>query len=129
MPAERLDALVAFTSGKPDAPLVSARHIVKLRLAEVEVHHADLDAGYDFVDTPLDLAKQLLSTFMTRRAEQGCRFKLILEANERAPDPIETGSSPVVRGAHGRALAWLTGRSSEGMRTDGEPLPVLPPFG
>jgi maleylpyruvate isomerase len=129
MPVERIEALVAFTSGAPDAPLVNARDIVGLRLSEVEVHHVDLDAGYEFADTPLELAGELLQMFMTRLAKQGCRFRLILDGDKGSPMTIETAASPVLRGAPGPALAWLTGRSIQGMRTDGHPLPTLPPFG
>jgi maleylpyruvate isomerase len=125
-PDDRWAEQVAFTSGAPDPPLITAARVIELRLTEVEVHHVDLDVGYSFDDTPMVLAEQLLTNFVARRAESGARFALEVEG----PLRIKTSDDPVVRGSVGAALAWLTGRSSEGMRReDGNPLPELPSFG
>ena len=121
---------VAFTSGGPNPPLVSAERIVELRLTEVEIHHVDLDLVYSFADVPVLLAGQLLVDFVERYDRKGAHFALELDDSPGGVGWVKSGDLPVVRGSLAAALAWLTGRSSEGMRcTSGGPLPDLPPFG
>lgn len=121
---------VAFTSGGPNPPIVSAERIVELRLTEVEIHHVDLDLVYSFADVPVLLADQLLVDFVERYDRKGAHFALELDDSPGGVGWVKSGDLPVVRGSLAAALAWLTGRSSEGMRcTSGGPLPELPPFG
>jgi maleylpyruvate isomerase len=121
---------VAFTSGGPNPPLVSAERIVELRLTEVEIHHVDLDLVYTFADVPVLPAGQLLVDFVERYDHMGAHFALELDDSPGGVGWVKSGNLPVVRGSLAAALAWLTGRSPAGMRcTSGGPLPELPSFG
>jgi maleylpyruvate isomerase len=122
---------VEFSSGAHNAPLVSAARILELRLVEVEVHHVDLDLDYSFADTPVLLGSQLLLDFVARQDRSGTQFALELEDRaETGVGGIRSADFLVVRGSTADALAWLTGRSSEGVRcTSGGPLPRLASFG
>jgi maleylpyruvate isomerase len=129
-PEDRWTNEVTFTSGGPNPLPISAERVVELRLAEVEIHHVDLDLGYSFGDVPAFLAGQLLADFVCRYDQQSTRFALELDDHPGGVGCVRSGDLPVVRGSLADALAWLTGRSSEGMRcTSGGPLPELPPFG
>jgi maleylpyruvate isomerase len=121
---------VAFTSGGPNPPIVSAERILELRLTEVEFHHVDLDLVYSFADVPVLLAGPLIVDFIERYDRKGRHFALELDDSPGGVGRVRSGDLPVVRGSLAAALAWLTGRSSEGMRcSNGGPLPELPPFG
>ena len=50
LPLEAWSSTVAFTSGAPNPPNITALRVAELRLEEVEVHHVDLDVGYEFAD-------------------------------------------------------------------------------
>lgn len=129
-PEDRWPDEVAFTSGAPDPPRVSAARIIELRLIEVEVHHVDLDFGYSFADTPVFLAGQLLVEFVERYEGKGFRLSLELDDSPGGAGWVKSADHPVVRGSLADALGWLTGRSSEGMRcTSGATLPELPSLG
>lgn len=129
MPKEAWSSTVAFTSGAPNPPTVTGVRVAELRLEEVEVHHVDLDIGYEFSDTPADLADWLIRNFADRRAAQGVPANLELDEDALA---IARGTrgAPTVHGRRADILAWLAGRSAESLSADtatGEP-PVLPPL-
>jgi maleylpyruvate isomerase len=129
-PAELWPATVAFTSGNPNPPRVSVARIFELRLQEVEVHHVDLGVGYEFTDTPVQLAERLIAHFAALRAVQGVPLALRLEgAFGVRSSPTGIGALPIIRGSNAAALAWLAGRGSDGLRAEGDgPLPELPPL-
>jgi maleylpyruvate isomerase len=129
LPMEAWSATVAFNSGAPDPPSIPALRVAELRLEEVEVHHVDLDLGYEFSDTPADLADRLINNFATRRAVQGVPVNIELEED---PSAITRGihGAPTVRGKRADVLSWLAGRSLRELSADtadGAP-PALPTF-
>jgi maleylpyruvate isomerase len=129
-PTERWSNEVAFTSGGPNPALVTAQQLVELRLTEVEVHHVDLGVGYSFGATPALLAGQLVADFVERYDQRGVRFAIALDDHPGGAEWVKSADSPVVRGSVAGALAWLTGRSAQGVRcASGGALPELPPFG
>jgi maleylpyruvate isomerase len=129
MPEQAWSNTVAFTSGAPNPPTMTAPRVVELRLEEVEVHHVDLDIGYEFSDTPTDLADQLIRNFAARRAAQGVPVNIQLDENGLAIARSASGA-PTVQGSRADLLGWVAGRSVQNLSADtadGEP-PVLPPL-
>lgn len=94
-----------FTSGAPDPPSISALRVAELRLEEVEVHHVDLGLGYEFSDTPADLADRLIGNFAARRAAQGVPVNVELE--EDAACRPSGGNAPMYLEAR---ADWKIGR-------------------
>jgi maleylpyruvate isomerase len=123
MPPEAWAASVRWLSGKT----TSAAYVMWARLREVEVHHVDLDGGYDWADCPDPFVHRLLHELAADLA--GAMTPVRLHAvdldHELAvgPDPVVT-----VSGA-GHAIArWLAGRGGEGLLTvtPEVPLPTVP---
>jgi maleylpyruvate isomerase len=129
LPLEAWSSTVAFTSGAPNPPRISATRVAELRLEEVEVHHVDLDIGYEFSDTPPDLADRLIVNFAARRAAQGVPVNIELTED---PSAIARGArgAATVRGKRADVLSWLAGRSLRDLSADtpGGAPPVLPPL-
>jgi maleylpyruvate isomerase len=116
-----------------------ARVILRMRLRELEIHHADLDAGYGPADWPADFVAEALpavaGSFAGREDMPPCQ--LITDGWADAlrigpsADPGSAGPGPViVHGPPGSLLAWLTGRADgAGLRVTGAAaLPVPPPW-
>ncbi|MEV7403803.1 maleylpyruvate isomerase family mycothiol-dependent enzyme [Streptomyces sp. NPDC091267] len=120
---------VAMRNGVTD----SASRIPFRRRAEVELHHVDLDAGYELEDLPEE--------FTTREID------FLAERFAGHPDVMRTGvadgtgrlwktgggaeGDPVtVRGTAADLLGWLSGRRDGSALTveGGLPLPALPPL-
>lgn len=128
-PAELWSATAAFTSGNPNPPKVSVARIFEMRLAEVEVHHVDLNGEYEFADTPVQLAERLIVQLAARRADQGASFTLQLDGAFSVHSSPTAEAPTIIRGSKAAALAWLAGRGIDGLRVDGDgPLPQLPPL-
>jgi maleylpyruvate isomerase len=127
LPLAAWSSTVAFTNGAPNPPSISALRVAELRLEEVEVHHVDLDIGYEFSATPTDLTDLLISNFAARRGAQGVPVNIELEEGPLAIARAARGA-PTVRGKRADVLSWLAGRSLQNLTADtpdGAP-PVLP---
>lgn len=111
----------------PEGPEWSAALLVPRRWSEVEIHHADLGAGYTAADWPLDFAEVLLDEVIADR-EQAGRFRV------EATDLNETwvigdDGGPVISGPAGLLGWWLSGRGhGEGLASTSETLPELGPW-
>jgi maleylpyruvate isomerase len=123
LPADRLEETVSSTLGSPAFPV---RRAGAMRRIEVEVHHADLDAGYAAHDWPADLHDLLLKR---RRRELTERAGLVLALTDRGEEvPLGRVSSDpaVVAGLTADVVWWLLGRGSgEGLRCSTGQLPEL----
>lgn len=121
MPADRWDGEFARLPGGPAVPVGA---VPTLRRLEVEVHHADLGAGYTPSDWPEDFLDRTFNT-VVRDREGGPSMTL------RTPDgdvPIGEGEGPVITGSRAELTWWLIGRGSGlGLQVDGE-LPTLAPW-
>jgi maleylpyruvate isomerase len=100
------------------------------RLAELEIHHADLDAGYGPDDWPADFAAQGLARVAADFAREGCPSVLLCSPGGRTYQLGQAGA-PVtaeISGSSSRLLAWLTGRGTGAGLTSrpAGPLPDLP---
>jgi maleylpyruvate isomerase len=116
----------AWSAGlhRPSGPFVAAR-IPWMRLVEVEVHHADLAAGYRPEDWPEPFTHRLLHELASTPDD----LNLTVRAAELAhPLTFGTGGPPTVSGTAAALTAWFTGRSPGiGLTIDPTgPLPAVP---
>ena len=107
----------------PGGHTFTAGDVSWMRLREVEIHHADLAAGYDRSAWSPEFAAHLLD-HMRDRDGAGGPFTARPTDLDREWAYGEGG--PVVTGAAVDLAWWLTGRGSgEGVTSDGGPLPRI----
>ena len=151
LPAAAWDAPVARR-----ADTFPARGILTRRRSELEIHHVDLDAGYQPDDWPADFVQVALARVARDFAGRADAPRLLAcpEGQEAAfpigpatpgpatPGPASTapastapastgpGSTVTVSGPPAALLAWLTGRDTgAGLEVAGaDTVPVLPPW-
>ena len=146
LPAAAWDAPVARR-----ADTFPARGILTRRRSELEIHHVDLDAGYQPGDWPADFVQVALARVARDFAGRADAPRLLAcpEGQEAAfpigpatPGPASTapastapastgpGSTVTVSGPPAALLAWLTGRDTgAGLEVAGaDTVPVLPPW-
>lgn len=92
----------------PDHP---AWYLLARRIREVEIHHADLGAGYTWADWPEEFVLRELHDAMA-----GWPYAESTVSAVHAGDRSWTGlgEGPVVEGPPPAVLAWLTGRLPDG---------------
>jgi maleylpyruvate isomerase len=98
------------------------------RLREVEVHHADLDAGYGVADWPTSFSHRLLHEIVTGYGKRDDAPAVVLHPVETG-HPLSVGAGgPVVTGSASALAGWLTGRTPGDDLTvaPAGPLPLLP---
>jgi maleylpyruvate isomerase len=125
---------VVFGPVQPDSVSHPAARIVSHRRREVEVHHADLGAGYQPLDWPEDFVRETLEGLSRTRcgaaglagitalvAEDGTRWSLVTEGGGHA------AHRDLIGPAVGLAT-WLLGRDVQTALTtsDGSPVPAPP---
>jgi maleylpyruvate isomerase len=141
-PSELRDRLLAATTGFADAvaavpddawgtpiervpggPTFRAGAVPGMRLREVEIHHADLDAGYSHADWSPRFCEILLVAMTKREWNEPFRV---------APTDLDgtwsygDGEGPTVSGTASDLGWWLTGRGSgEGLTSDRGELPKV----
>lgn len=113
----------------PGGPMWAVADVPSTRRREVEIHHADLDAGYDHADWPVDFVVELLDLVSADHAqsEDSPGF------TARATDTVRTwdvgAEQPVVAGTAADLGWWLVGRGDgDGLTSDGGDLPRLGPW-
>lgn len=107
----------------PGGRTFTAGDVPSMRLREVEIHHADLDAGYDRTAWPVEFAAHVLDAMVTR-ADADDPFTVRPVDVDRTWTFGEGG--PVVTGAVVDLAWWLTGRGSgEGLTSEGGALPQI----
>jgi maleylpyruvate isomerase len=129
MPAHAWASVVQMTNGRE----LSAAQFMWFRLREVEIHHVDLDAGYDPADWPEAFVLRLCRTIAEDFGGRADGPRVVLRAPEIGHDLVvgDGVTGPVVSGPVRTVAAWLTGRSSgDGLTvTPTEPLPPVPALG
>ncbi|MCE3033353.1 maleylpyruvate isomerase family mycothiol-dependent enzyme [Streptomyces sp. CMSTAAHL-2] len=85
--------------------------LVLARLRELEIHHADLDAGYGFSDIPVDAARWIIDDIVEALARRPETPALRLETTDTGLVHALGIDGPAVRGRQADILAWLSGRS------------------
>lgn len=105
--------------------------LISARLRELEIHHADLDAGYTFADIPQDTARWIVDDIADALARREGTPAMRIEATDvpftrvigagvgagaggEVGGEVAGGGGLVIMGALADVLAWLTGRSPDG---------------
>ena len=89
--------------------MMRADAVPALRLREVEIHHADLDAGYGYADWP----PATVAEFLDREARGYDGAGLVLRATDLGRDwtfGFPGVDAPVVSGPASALAWWATGR-------------------
>ncbi|MGW8955735.1 maleylpyruvate isomerase family mycothiol-dependent enzyme [Streptomyces sp. NPDC055709] len=103
--------------------------LVPTRLRELEVHHADLDAGYGFCDIPADAARWIIDDIVEALARRQDTPPLRLETTDTGLVHVLGTGGPTVSGRQADLLAWLSGRSpSTGLTASGADTVPSAPF-
>ncbi|NYE38330.1 maleylpyruvate isomerase [Nocardioides cavernae] len=108
----------------PGAPGIRLANVPLMRLREVEIHHADLDAGYTAADWSPRFCRVLLDSLTKFDTEQPFEVRPTdLDGTWRYGDG---DGGPVVSGTAGALGWWLTGRGAgEGLASDSGVLPRM----
>jgi maleylpyruvate isomerase len=116
MPGDRWETKVERTpGGRP----MRAASVPGMRWRELEIHHADLDAGYTPADWSLEFAAHLLDAMVKRldpHDAEGSRGLEIRPLDSERVWVIGHGEAeypvPIVTGPAGDVGWWLTGRGA-----------------
>ncbi|MGN6251949.1 MAG: maleylpyruvate isomerase family mycothiol-dependent enzyme [Marmoricola sp.] len=107
----------------PGGPAFAARDVPAMRRREVEIHHADLDAGYDHGDWPADFVVEVLDRVVPEWATRAS-FRVRADDLGRTWECGEDG--PLVSGRAADLAWWVTGRGrGGGLSVADGPLPDL----
>ena len=113
----------------PDAPELPLRAVLDMRLREVEIHTADLDAGMGAADWPEPFLDEIFNLVVHDRQDDAAMLL-------RTPDGdvlIGNGYGPAITGSRADLAWWLLGRGTgRGLsvdHTDGETGASLPTLG
>ncbi|WP_210502363.1 maleylpyruvate isomerase family mycothiol-dependent enzyme [Nocardioides xinjiangensis] len=107
----------------PDGPTYALTSVPLMRLREVEIHHADLGAGYTRADWPEGFRRVLLDSLRAFRTVPLTVRATDLDGTWRYGDG---DGGPTVTGTSADLAWWLTGRGSgEGLTSDTGELPEM----
>jgi len=113
----------------PDGPTWPAVDLIGARQREVEIHHADLEAGYTHRDWPPAFCSQLLDQVSGDHADSADSEDFSVCASDLGSTWPVGAEQPVVTGAAADLGWWLVGRGQgEGLTTDHDSLPALGPW-
>lgn len=125
LPAAAWHAEVRMRTGELRTPAA----LIPTRLRELEVHHADLAAGYTFADIPPGTARWIIDDLVEALRRRPDTPALRVEATDTdLAHSLGSGTGPTVTGRQSDLLAWLTGRSpGTGLSASGtEGVPAAP---
>jgi maleylpyruvate isomerase len=129
---EAFDRLVSFTDPVPvelaAGVVVDATQLPAVRLAEVLLHHVDLDVGYEIRDIPDQAARWLLEWVCFRLQHRpGTPAMRVVSASGLSERIGGSGFATTIRGEDAALAGWLSGRgSADGLSgTDSIALPLL----
>lgn len=124
--ATRWRGVVPRVPGGPDWPVTV---VPELRRREVEIHHADLDAGYRHTDWPTAFCHELLDAATRDHADSGDSPGFAVRATDLDRAWSVGADEPVVTGTAADLGWWLVGRGTgEGLTCDSGDLPRLGPW-
>ncbi|GAB3697355.1 maleylpyruvate isomerase family mycothiol-dependent enzyme [Mariniluteicoccus flavus] len=95
-----------------------------LREREIEMHHADLDAGYGPDDWSTDFVERLMETLLWDMGEKG---DLTLETTDTGARHELGAGGQVIRGTAARLAWWLARQDPSGLESDAD-IPDLGPW-
>lgn len=120
VPEDAWDTRVERT---PGGRTFKASAVVGMRLREVEVHHADLDAGYHHAQWPTEFSGLVLEAMARRGA---AREPFTADPTDLDGTFAYGEGGPTVTGTAADLAWWATGRGAgEGLTTDHGPLPGI----
>jgi maleylpyruvate isomerase len=113
----------------PEGPSLPVGVVPSMRGREVEIHHADLGAGFDHQDWPDAFVRDLLDTMTVDHAASG-PFRITASDLAQSWQVGEAdGPGPEVTGTGADLGWWLVGRErSPGLRCTGGDLPAIGPW-
>ena len=121
VPEDALSTAIERTPGGRTFPAAST---VGMRLREVEIHHADLAAGYTHREWPLEFSAPARSTRWSSGAPRRDPFQVAPTDIDRTWSFGEGG--PTVSGPAADLAWWLTGRRpADGLTSDNGVLPGI----
>ena len=108
--------------------LVPASETVWMRTREVWIHAVDLDDGASFDDIPDDVLAHILTDITSTWKDRGDGAGLRLAATDGSQQVFgdQSADAEVVSGSLADLAAWATGRSTDGVSSSTEGLPVAP---
>lgn len=110
----------------------SASRIPFRRRVEVELHHVDLDTGYELEDLPDEFVAREIDFLAERFAGHSdvAASRIVAEDGRSwSTGGGSEGAPVVVRGTAAELLGWLCGRrDGSALTVDGGLLPTLPPL-
>lgn len=108
LPEEKWSGRFARTDA--DDPSFPLNAVPLMRVREIEVHHADLGAGYAADQWPTAFAETVVEG-MVRRLDPETPFRVTPLDSEKSWDVGDVGDdAPVVTGPVAQVAWWLTGR-------------------
>lgn len=113
----------------PGGPVWPAAALPGARLREVEVHLADLDAGYSRLDWTPEFAAHLLEQVTSDHAYSPESDPFTVRATDLDRSWFVGAARPVISGTAADLGWWMLGRGqAEGLSTHGDPMPKLGPW-
>jgi maleylpyruvate isomerase len=114
-------------------PAHAAWGTLQRRLTEVEIHHADLNAGYGPADWPAEFSAGLLPSVagdFTGSDSPAALLTNSADGSQHRIGPPEQAPAITIKGPAFKLLAWLLGRSDgAGLSVEpAGPLPPVPPW-
>jgi maleylpyruvate isomerase len=110
----------------PGGRTFPARAVPGMRLREVEIHHADLVAGYDHARWTPAFAVGVLDTALDRDASHAGFTAYAADLDRTWTFGQRPEAGPRVSGSANDLAWWLTGRGTgEGLTSDGGELPRI----
>lgn len=117
------DAAATSIDRVPGGRVFTAGDVPWMRLSEVEIHHADLAAGYDHHQWSAPFVARLLEATLTRGGPGG---PLVARATDLDREWTWGVDGPVVSGPAADLAWWLIGRGDgEGLTCDDGELPQI----
>ncbi|CAA9365934.1 MAG: Maleylpyruvate isomerase, mycothiol-dependent [uncultured Nocardioides sp.] len=117
------DAAATFER-TPGGRVIRIGNVALMRLREVEIHHADLDAGYSALDWPAAFCAVLIES-MTKY-QDSAPFRVLARDLARTWQLGDGEGGPLVAGDAAAIGWWLTGRGhGEGLDCDAGELPEV----
>ncbi|MBT2482251.1 maleylpyruvate isomerase family mycothiol-dependent enzyme [Streptomyces sp. ISL-94] len=127
-PAQDWSRTVELRNGITDL----ASNVPFRRLVEVELHHVDLNIGYELSDLPEEFTGREIEFLADRWSARPEVPPVALAAADGRSWRTGSAGDPAVTvsGTAAGLLAWLAGRGDKGasLTTAGGPLPTLPPL-
>lgn len=113
----------------PGGPPWPVATLPETRRREVEIHHADLDAGYSHRDWPEDFRLDLLDIATSDHANSSDSPDFTVHATDAGRSWRVGATHPVVQGTAADLGWWLVGRGhGEGLTCSAGDLPRLGPW-